>query len=283
MLPVLCSTVFVVAAMLAQGTKEMRWQLESGAKHRYERDATVSFAVTSSSGVREARTRLRITYTDATTAVSSSGTATIERTIERIRIWIESGTLRRRFDSAKESEPARTKLIKRVFGLVGKRFRYRVDARGRVQPSSEIGSDLPAELRTVVFGSGRPLFELPEAPVRAGGSWKTKTDMTLPLIRLAGKFDHKLESVEEAGGSRVATITSKAKLEVELLEPHGIDFETRHAHETQRHVLALDHGHVIESELALRIELATPAETRKLQMSLVATTRLLEPATKPGR
>lgn len=206
----------------------------------------------------------------------TDGVADVRQTVHRLQLQMDNSRMQVDYDSDDPKSDAGA--MAEMTDIVGKSFRMKIDARGRVsdlQAPKDAGAAVAGDLARQV-GQGLP--QLPEEPVALGAGWDTRVPLALGQ---GGSGDVKVTSRLDRIDGAKAFLTQQLDIDTSRL-PAGAKVAVQKAAGST--VLDLAAGRLVESRTDLEMTVTAEQLGRKVESHSKVTMRMeaIEPPPRKG-
>jgi len=236
--------LFAGAAAQAQADTELRWKFKAGDKTRYEMRMELTQDTKAGDMPFQVRMNQTMDMTWEVTEVGDDGTATMNQTIDRVRMELtlpQAGQAPIKYDSQQPEKAPGTEMLTKIFdAMVGKPFVIKVTPLGKVvdlktpeailaafknMPGAQGGMFSEDGLKQMISQSMLPL---PEEAVTVGKTWeKTAETQAPPFGKQVTKSEYKFAGEEEVDGKKLDKIDLTLDVKIEMGEEAQARFKLK--------------------------------------------------------
>jgi Family of unknown function (DUF6263) len=229
---VIVPLVVLAVGMPARADTQLRWKFHPGDKTRYEMTMAMTQEMKSGDMPLEVKMTQIMEMTWEVKDVSEDGDATMNQTIDRVRMEMTlptPGQAPIKYDSQQGSGAPGTEMLGKIFdAMVGKPFVVKVTPLGTVKEMKAPEGMLAAFKNTPLQGTGifsedglkqmisQSMMPVPEQDVSEGTTWDQSSELqTPPFGKQVTKTEYKFVGQQERDGKKLDKIdvTLNAKFE----------------------------------------------------------------------
>jgi hypothetical protein len=225
--------VALASAQVAQAETKLRWKFTKGQKTSYEISMDMTQDIKGGDLPLSMKIKQMMNMTWDVKDVADNGTATLNQTIDRVRIELSmSGANQEpiKYDSDAKDKPAGTEMMSRMYdAMIGKPFVLKMTPLGKVVDFKAPETVLAAFKNSPMPGGGNMFSEdglkqmisqtlppLPEEAVSEGTTWKQSSEMQAPPFgKQIMKTQYTYAGPAEIDGKKVDKIDVSMDLKIE--------------------------------------------------------------------
>ena len=279
--------VLLVAGMAtrAQADTELRWKFKKGEKTRYEMKMELTQDTKAGDMPFQVRMNQTMDMTWEVTDVGDDGTATMNQTIDRVRMELtlpQAGQGPIKYDSQQQEKAPGTEMLAKIFdAMVGKPFVIKVTPLGKVvdlktpeailaafkgMPAGQGGMFSEDGLKQMISQSMLPM---PEEPVAVGKTWeKTAETQAPPFGKQITTSEYKFAGEEEVDGKKVDKIDLTLDMKFEASADAKARFKFKDNTSGGQVLWDNTAGQPVESQITSKMTFEISVDTNKIEQGI---------------